>query len=53
MLTCGTLLISLGALVPIGVMLFISVLELGVACIQAYVFCLLTVIYLNEGLHLH
>jgi F-type H+-transporting ATPase subunit a len=45
--------VSLGALLPIGVMLFISVLELGVACIQAYVFCLLTVIYLNEGLHLH
>ena len=53
MLTCGILFISLGALVPIAVCMFVCGLEIGVACIQAYVFSLLTVIYLNEGLHLH
>jgi F-type H+-transporting ATPase subunit a len=45
--------ITVGAAVPILVILFVCALEIGVACIQAYVFCLLTVIYLNEGLHLH
>lgn len=53
MLTCGIFSITLGAILPIAIGLFICVLEIGVACIQAYVFCLLTVIYLNEGLHLH
>jgi ATP synthase subunit 6 len=53
MLTCGIFTITLGAIIPIFVGLFVCVLEIGVACIQAYVFCLLTVIYLNEGLNLH
>jgi F0F1-type ATP synthase membrane subunit a len=53
MITSGILLITFGAIIPIAVLLFVCVLEIGVACIQAYVFCLLTVIYLNEGLHLH
>lgn len=53
MLTCGYFAITLGAVVPIATILFVCVLEIGVACIQAYVFCLLTVIYLTEGLHLH
>jgi F0F1-type ATP synthase membrane subunit a len=53
MLTCGIALITIGSIIPIAVILFVCVLEIGVACIQAYVFCLLTVIYLNEGLHLH
>jgi len=53
MLTCGIIGITLGATVPIAIGLFVCVLEIGVACIQAYVFCLLTVIYLTEGLHLH
>jgi F0F1-type ATP synthase membrane subunit a len=53
MITFGSLLLGLGAIIPILVVLFVCVLEIGVACIQAYVFCLLTVIYLTEGLHLH
>jgi F0F1-type ATP synthase membrane subunit a len=46
-------LIVLGALIPFTICLFISVLELAVALIQAYVFCLLTIIYLGESIHLH
>ncbi len=44
---------ALGALFPFAVCLFIGVLELAVALIQAYVFCLLTIIYLGESIHLH
>jgi F-type H+-transporting ATPase subunit a len=46
-------LIAIGALFPFAVCLFIGLLELGVALIQAYVFCLLTTIYLAESIHLH
>jgi F0F1-type ATP synthase membrane subunit a len=53
MLTCGLFAITLASIIPIAVGLFVCVLEIGVACIQAYVFSLLTVIYLNEALHLH
>jgi len=53
MLTSGIFGITLLSVVPIGIGLFVCVLEMGVALIQAYVFCLLTVIYLTEGLHLH
>jgi F0F1-type ATP synthase membrane subunit a len=47
----GFLLIaSLGA---ISILLFLSVLELGVALIQAYVFTLLVSLYYNDAVHLH
>eukprot|EP01136_Pigoraptor_vietnamica_P013412 Opistho-1_new@54368 len=47
----GLLLIaSLGA---ISILLFLSVLELGVALIQAYVFTLLVSLYYNDAVHLH
>ena len=52
MITAGGL-VAVAALFPIGIGLFITVLEMAVACIQAYVFCLLTVIYINESIHLH
>ena len=35
------------------VMIFIALLEIMVAIIQAYVFCLLTAIYLGDTLALH
>lgn len=41
------------AIFPFFVCLFISTLELAVAVIQAYVFCLLTIIYIGESLHPH
>nr|YP_010591412.1 ATP synthase F0 subunit 6 [Clavularia crassa]UEK21383.1 ATP synthase subunit 6 [Clavularia crassa] len=50
MINNGMLLLSLG---PILVMVFITLLEIAVALIQAYVFCLLTTIYINDALNLH
>jgi len=40
-------------LLPIAILVPLFVLELGVALIQAYVFSLLTCIYLNDALNLH
>jgi len=40
-------------LVPMGVVFILLFLETAVAIIQAYVFAILTCIYLNEALHLH
>jgi len=52
MITAGGM-VAVAALFPVGIGLFITVLEMAVACIQGYVFCLLTVIYINESIHLH
>ena len=38
---------------PLLVMIFITLLEMAVAIIQAYVFCLLTAIYLGDTVALH
>lgn len=38
---------------PLVVLVFITLLEIAVAVIQAYVFCLLTAIYLKDTLELH
>ena len=38
---------------PLLVLVFITLLEVAVAIIQAYVFCLLTAIYLKDTLELH
>lgn len=38
---------------PIAIMIFITILEIAVAMIQAYVFCLLTSIYLEDTLKAH
>ena len=35
-------------ILPAGVLIFIAVLEIGVAIVQAYVFCLLIIIYLRD-----
>ncbi|HBI41108.1 MAG TPA: hypothetical protein DDY16_09230 [Tenacibaculum sp.] len=40
-------------MIPGSILIFVIVLELAVAFIQAYVFCLLTTIYISEGYHLH
>ena len=40
-------------LVPLLILILLVGLELGVAVIQAYVFTILTCIYLNEGINLH
>lgn len=41
------------SLFPILIMVFITVLEIAVAVIQAYVFCLLTSIYLEDTIKMH
>ena len=43
----------IGAIVPFGMTVALTALELLVAFLQAYVFAILTCIYLNEALHLH
>lgn len=39
------------AILPMGMMVAIQALELLVACVQAYIFAILTCIYLNDALH--
>lgn len=39
--------------IPALILIFVITLEIAVAFIQAYVFCLLTTIYISEGYHLH
>jgi F-type H+-transporting ATPase subunit a len=43
----------IASLLPFVILLAVTVLEMAVAFIQAYVYVLLTVIYLNDALHLH
>ena len=44
---------SLTNLFPIFIIMFMTILEVGVLVIQAYVFCLLSMIYLKDSLILH
>jgi F-type H+-transporting ATPase subunit a len=46
-------LLSLASVIPFGIVFALTGLELGVACLQAYVFTILTCIYLNDAIHLH
>ncbi len=43
--------LGLLAVLPLGLMVAITGLELLVACVQAYIFAILTCIYLNDALH--
>jgi len=52
MLTAGGIM-TIVSIFPILIVLFITILEMAVALIQAYVFSLLTTIYLSESIHLH
>ncbi|MEM8551409.1 MAG: F0F1 ATP synthase subunit A [Pseudomonadota bacterium] len=42
-----------GAVLPLGMTVAITALEFLVACLQAYVFAVLTCIYLNDAVHPH
>lgn len=44
---------SMVNLFPILIIMFMTILEVGVLVIQAYVFCLLSMIYLKDSLELH
>jgi len=48
----GGILTALSVL-PLSMIVAIMLLELLIAFLQAYVFAILTCIYLNEALHLH
>lgn len=52
---CKLLFISYGlsTLFPILIVMFMTILEVGVLVIQAYVFCLLSMIYVKDSLVLH
>jgi F-type H+-transporting ATPase subunit a len=52
MMSAGGLL-SVASVIPFGVVFALIFLEVGVACLQAYVFTILTCIYLNDAIHLH
>ena len=52
MLTAGGLLTVL-SIFPMLIVIFITVLEMAVALIQAYVFSVLTAIYISESIHIH
>jgi len=41
----------LGAVLPLGLVVAITALEVLVAFLQAYVFAILTCIYLNDAIH--
>ena len=43
----------LPGLVPLAFLIAITLLEVMIAVIQAYVFAILTCVYLNDALHLH
>jgi len=45
--------VAIAGLVPFGVVFALTFLEIGVACLQAYVFTILTCIYINDAIHLH
>lgn len=52
MLTAGGIL-SVLSIFPMLIVIFITVLEMAVALIQAYVFSILTSIYVSEAIHIH
>jgi ATP synthase subunit 6 len=52
MLSVGGLL-TVASVIPFGIVFCLTGLEIGVACLQAYVFTILTCIYLNDSINLH
>jgi len=45
--------VKIVAIIPFALLLCITLLEMAMAGVQAYVFTLLTVIYLEEGYNAH
>nr|YP_010890048.1 ATP synthase F0 subunit 6 [Bargmannia lata]WJJ70060.1 ATP synthase F0 subunit 6 [Bargmannia lata] len=50
---CKIIFFSYLSLFPIFIIIFMTILEIGVLIIQAYVFCLLLIIYLKDSMELH
>lgn len=53
MIANSNYLIIAGSLVPLLVVFALTGLEIGVGILQAYVFTILTCIYMNDSIHLH
>ena len=53
MIMLNNLMLSVLHILPLAVLVLLFGLELGVALIQAYVFTILSCIYLNESINLH
>jgi F-type H+-transporting ATPase subunit a len=49
----GTLTYGVGSVLPVALMVALTGFEVLVAFLQAYVFTVLTCLYLNDSLHLH
>lgn len=45
--------LAVASIVPLALLFVLMGLEIGIACLQAYVFTVLLCIYINEALHLH
>ena len=52
MLSVGGIL-TVASSIPFAIVFALTGLEIGVACLQAYVFTILTCIYLNDAINLH
>jgi ATP synthase subunit 6 len=52
-LIAGGFILKCASLVPMAVVIALIGLEIGVAILQAYVFTILTCIYINDAIHLH
>ena len=52
MLSVGGIL-AIASFIPFAIVFALTGLEIGVACLQAYVFTILTCIYLNDAINLH
>ena len=52
MLSVGGIL-AIASIIPFLIVFALTGLEIGVACLQAYVFTILTCIYLNDAINLH
>lgn len=52
MLSVGGIL-AVASVIPFLIVFALTFLEIGVACLQAYVFTILLCIYLNDAIHLH
>jgi len=53
MMTAGSLALFIAHILPLSVVFILIGIELAVAVIQAYVFTMLTCIYISEALELH
>jgi F-type H+-transporting ATPase subunit a len=49
----GAITFGIGGVLPLALIVVLTGLEIVIACLQAYVFAILTCLYINDALHLH